>query len=97
MGFGFVLASFGVFLRSLALTTAFSEVKSPHFSVSAGIALILVGVAVQAFSLGHYRRFLQSLNTGSTDFDRSSTLASGVAVLLAFVGLAMAAYLVWVR
>ena len=97
LGFGFVLARFEIFLRRLAFTATFPEVQFARFSVSAGIALILVGVAVQAFSLGHYRHLLQGLNTDSTDFDRPSTLTSVVAVLLAFVGLAMAAYLVLVR
>jgi putative membrane protein len=95
LGFGFALARFRMFLRSLALTTGFSETPSPPFS--AGITLILVGVAVQALSLVHYRRLLQSLNAGRTEFDKPSPLASGMAVFLAAVGFAMAVSLVLVR
>jgi putative membrane protein len=97
MGFGFVLARFGIFLRGLALTTGSSEAQSRPFSVSAGITLILVGVAVQALSLVHYRRLIQSLNAGRTEFDKPSMLASGIAVFLAAVGFVMAVYLVLVR
>jgi len=97
MGFGFVVARFGIFLRSLAASAAFSDVKSPHFSVSAGIALILSGVAVEVFSLVHYRRLIGNLNKGQATFDRPSLLGSGVAVMMALVGSGMALYLVVVR
>jgi putative membrane protein len=97
MGFGFVLARFGIFLRSLAVTTSLAEGKSPHFSISAGTILILVGVAVQVFSFLHYRRLIESLNTGRNDFDRPSPLASSLAVLMAAIGFAMAVYLWFVR
>jgi putative membrane protein len=97
MGFGFVVARFGLFLRSLALTTSSERIQSPHFSVSTGMALILVGVTVQVFSLVQYRRLIASLNAGRAEFDKPSTLASGIAVLFAAVGFAMAVYVVLVR
>ena len=97
MAFGFVLARFGIFLRSLSLTAAIPDVKQAHFSVSVGIGLIVIGVLVQLLSLIHYRRLIQGLNAGVADFDRPSTLASSVSVIMAVVGAAMAVYLSIVR
>lgn len=97
MAFGFVLARFGIFLRSLSLTGATPDVKQAHFSVSVGIGLIVIGVLVQILSLIHYRRLIQHLNAGVADFDRPSTLASSVSIIMAVVGAAMAVYLSIVR
>jgi putative membrane protein len=97
MGFGFVLARFGIFLRSLAATNAIAEIRSPRFSVSAGVALIVIGVLVQIFSVFHYRRLIHGLNAGTADFDRPSSLATGIAIIMACIGAAMAVYLVIVR
>lgn len=97
MGFGFVLARFGIFLRSLAATHAIPDVKSPHFSISAGVGLIVIGVLVQILSVIHYRHLIHDLNAGSADFDRPSSLATGISIVMAFIGAAMAVYLIVVR
>lgn len=97
MAFGFVLARFGIFLRSLSATTAIPDAKSAHFSVSVGIALIVIGVLVQILSMVHYRRLIRNLNTGLAKYDRPSTLASSVSIIMAVVGAGMAIYLTVVR
>lgn len=97
MGFGFVLARFGIFLRSLAAANTIPEVTSPHFTISAGVGLIVIGVLVQILSVIHYRRLIQGLNAGVAEFDRPSSLATGIAIIMAFIGVAMAVYLIIVR
>jgi putative membrane protein len=97
MAFGFVVARFGIFLRSLAATTNVVDLKSLRWSATAGTALIVLGVLIQIFSSIHYRRLINNLNAGRADFDKPSTLASGVAALVAVFGAAMAIYLLIAR
>lgn len=97
MGFGFVLARFGIFLRSLTASGVIHEAGSPKFSVSAGTALIFIGVVVEILALINYRRLIAELNAGIQSFDRPSLLATAVAVTMAVVGLSMAAYLLVFR
>ncbi len=96
MGFGFVAARFGLFLRELSVTTQ-PVPQTTHFSVWAGTALVLIGVAVNLLAALHHVRLVRDLNRGITSFNRPSTLAIGVALLLAAVGIAMAVYLAFVR
>jgi len=97
MGFGFVLARFGIFLRSLTDSGVVHESGSPTFSVSAGTALIIIGVAVEVLAVINYRRLISELNAGVQSFDRPSFLATAVAVIMAIVGASMAAYLLFFR
>jgi putative membrane protein len=95
MGFGFVVARFGLFLRALSVTA--QPAPPTHFSVWAGTALVLIGVAVNLLAALHHVRLVRDLNRGVTSFDRPSRLAISVAVVLAVVGIAMAVYLAFVR
>jgi putative membrane protein len=95
MGFGFVVARFGLFLRELSITT--QGVPQTHFSVWTGTGLVLIGVAVNLLAAWHHVRLVRDLNRGITSFDRPSRLAISVALILAVVGIAMAAYLAFVR
>ena len=97
MAFGFVLARFGIFLRSLEPTQAVRESGSPSFPVSVGTALIIIGVLVEVLALARYRRLVVEPNAGMQTFDRPSSLATTVAVIIALVGSAMAIYLLLVR
>jgi putative membrane protein len=96
MGFGFVVARFGLFLRELSVT-AQPAPQTTHFSVWAGTALVMIGVAVNLLAALHHVRLVRDLNRGITSFNRPSTLAIGVALVLAAVGIAMAIYLAFVR
>lgn len=96
MGFGFVVARFGLFLRELSVN-AQPVPQRPHFSVWIGTALVLIGVAVNLLAALHHVRMVRDLNRGITSFDRPSSLAIGVALVLAGVGILMAVYLAFVR
>jgi putative membrane protein len=97
MGFGFVVARFGLFLRELTVAAQPVPQTTPHFSVWIGTALVLIGVAVNLLAALHHVRLVQDLNRGVASFDRPSTLAISVALVLAVVGVAMAVYLAFVR
>jgi len=94
MGFGFVVARFGLFLQELAhLEPAFKPGRQ-GLSIWFGTALILIGVAMDLFSAWHHVRLVRQLNQGETDFTRPSKPAIVTALILAIVGLAMAIYLI---
>jgi putative membrane protein len=94
MGFGFVVARFGLFLQELQVIRPQIQVRSFGFSLWFGTSLIAVGVVVNVLSTKRYLRLLKHLNRGETNFVRPSAGAIGVALFLALVGLAMAIYLI---
>jgi uncharacterized protein (DUF302 family)/uncharacterized membrane protein YidH (DUF202 family) len=97
MGFGFVVARFGLFLRQFQFLEHLPAGPSYGLSLWFGTALIAAGVAVNVFSTYHHMRLIRELNRGGPMPPRPSTQAMSVAVFLALVGLAMAIYLISVR
>jgi uncharacterized protein (DUF302 family)/uncharacterized membrane protein YidH (DUF202 family) len=96
MGFGFVVARFGLFLRALQIGQPNLPAQSYGLSFWFGTALIVLGVIVNVLSASHHVRLIRDLNRGGSLFKRPSSLAIVVALTLAVVGLAMAIYLIWV-
>jgi uncharacterized protein (DUF302 family)/uncharacterized membrane protein YidH (DUF202 family) len=97
MGFGFVVARFGLFLSQLQVNQHDSSAQSYGLSLWFGTVLIAVGVIVNIFAGWHHARLVRELDRGETSHPHASTLAVGVAFFLALVGLAMAVYLVSLR
>jgi uncharacterized protein (DUF302 family)/uncharacterized membrane protein YidH (DUF202 family) len=97
MGFGFVVARFGLFLKQLELLDHAVPEASYGLSLWFGIALIAVGVLVFLFSAWHHLRLVRELNRGGPLASRPSTQAVLIALFLALVGLAMAIYLISVH
>jgi uncharacterized protein (DUF302 family)/uncharacterized membrane protein YidH (DUF202 family) len=97
MGFGFVVARFGLFLKQLELIDHAAPEASYGLSLWFGITLIAVGVLVFLFSAWHHLRLVRELNRGGPVPSRPSTQAVLVALFLALVGLAMAIYLISVH
>src|SRR5215469_16412199 len=97
MGFGFVVARFGVFLQELQTTQHVLSGRSYGLSLWFGTALIVAGVTVNVFAPWHHFRLVQSLDLGETTQPRPTTQIVALAFFLALVGLAMAVYLVTVR
>jgi putative membrane protein len=88
MGFGFVVARFGLYLAEIRGVAG----PSDRFSLWSGTTLIAVGVAVNLLSTRRYLRVAADLNRG--EFDRGpSHLAVILALCLALVGAATALYL----
>jgi len=93
MGFGFVVARFGLFLRELASIRNFPQFETSKLTVPLGTALLVAGVAVNILSSVRHVRIVRALNTGAPIVTKPSTLAIAVALMLAAAGLAMAVYL----
>ena len=96
MGFGFVVARFGLFLTQFELAQG-GSVQSHRFSLWSGTALIAVGIGVNLYSAWSNVRLFAELNRGCVIAPRSPKLAVIVALFLALVGLAMAIYLTLIR
>jgi uncharacterized protein (DUF302 family)/uncharacterized membrane protein YidH (DUF202 family) len=97
MGFGFVVARFGLFLQQLQIAQHAPFVQSYGQSLWFGTALIGAGVAVNLFSGWHHLRLIRILDRGQKVGSHSATLAVGTSLFLALVGLGMAIYLISVR
>lgn len=97
MGFGFVVARFGLFLREIA---AAGQVAVPHrstgWSLWIGVGLIALGVAVSLLASFEYYRFVTLSQQGRSYTPRTALLAVIVAVVLGLLGIIMAVYLILV-
>jgi putative membrane protein len=97
MGFGFVVARFGLFLQQLQVIQNASPVKTYGLSLWFGTLLIAAGVMVNAFAGWRHIQLVRELNRGEGSRSRAATQAVTVAFFMALVGLAMAIYLISVR
>ena len=89
MGFGFVVARFGLFLAMLRQ----SEPNTHAFSIVVGVSLVLLGVATVAVATIQHTRFIGTLMGAQLP----QRVAVRVPILLAWtlcvIGLMLAAYL----
>jgi len=93
MGFGFVVARFGLFLEVMQITRG-DLASQPHgLSRWVGTGFIAVGVAVNLLSIRRHLRLVEELNRGQFAHRRPSRQAVFLALFLALVGVAMALYL----
>ena len=97
MGFGFVVARFGLFLQEFQTIQHVPMAHSSGPSLWFGTALIAVGVLVNVVAGWSHVRLVRELDRGETAHPRAAVQPVVVAFLLALVGLAMAIYLVTVR
>lgn len=93
MGFGFVVARFGIFLRELPL---FKDAPPAHSYGTSwlGTALVAAGVLMNVISAWHHARLVGTLNRGETPPSRPSAQAVILALFLAVIGLGMTIYLI---
>ena len=97
MGFGFVVARFGLFLSLLAAQHVPSRipVASPSFfSSGIGIALVLLGAGSMIFAAIQHRRLVASLPVGDLPPFHSRAFPLVLAFILGALGLLLAIYLV---
>jgi putative membrane protein len=99
MGFGFVVARFGLFLREVGAgaTGTDGQLHSSAFSLWTGTALVLAGVVANVISATQYAKIVRELKSGSYVPGMPSRAGLTLAVLLAAVGVGMAFYLTIVR
>jgi putative membrane protein len=97
MGFGFVVARFGLFLQQLQVVKGAKPTPVYGLSLWFGTALIAVGILVDLLAGIHHLQLVRSLDRGETSNPHSATQAIAVAFFLALIGVAMAVYLVIIR
>jgi uncharacterized protein (DUF302 family)/uncharacterized membrane protein YidH (DUF202 family) len=97
MGFGFVVARFGLFLQQLQAVEKTFSGQSYGLSLWFGTALIAAGVIVNLFAGWQHARLVRELDGGAAIHSRPAGPAVAIALFLAFVGLAMTVYLISVR
>jgi putative membrane protein len=96
MGFGFVVARFGWFLREVAaIGQREADALSSEASLWIGTGLVGMGIWVLVGSTLRYRRYLRSLYRGDLTLP-GPAMGTNVALVLALLGLVMVAYLVTV-
>src|SRR5580698_7204893 len=94
MGFGFVVARFGLFLQEMQIAQHAQVVVSYGLSKWFGTTMIAASVVVNLFAAWRHIQLLKSLAGGQKGNLHSTTLAVATSVFLALVGLVMATYLV---
>jgi uncharacterized protein (DUF302 family)/uncharacterized membrane protein YidH (DUF202 family) len=97
MGFGFVVARFGLFLQQLAAVEHTPTERSYGLSLWFGTALIAAGVIVNVASAWRHIKMVRELDQGRDSEVRSVAQAVATAIFLGLVGIAMAIYLLSVR
>jgi uncharacterized protein (DUF302 family)/uncharacterized membrane protein YidH (DUF202 family) len=97
MGFGFVVARFGLFLQALEAGEAHLPMRSSGLSSWLGVALVLLGIFVNVRSAWSHLRLVRSWKRRENEFAQPSYLAIIVAAVLAVLGLVLAIYLVAIR
>ena len=100
MGFGFVVARFGLFLRELSMRNSGLPQVSSHTtgpSLWLGTALVIVGVTVNISAVMTHIRQVKQLRSGEWIPGRISKTAVTLALLLSAAGVGLAVYLIWVR
>lgn len=95
MGFGFVVARFGLFLQELAGVQAVPLPRHLGLSLWVGVTLILVGVSVNICAAAKHWQTVQRLIRGEPIPFQAFSLATLVALLMGALGLVMASYLVF--
>ena len=93
MGFGFVVARFGLFLREVQAAEHQAALAGPRLSLWFGTALVLMGVVVNAAAAINHRHLLARLREGSWDIHQSNRTGVVLAVVLAVAGLVVSVYL----
>jgi inner membrane protein YidH len=92
MGFGFVVARFGLFLQELASVGAPRQ-HGPSLSLPIGISLIALGIVVIVTAGFRHHRSVRSIAQGHLRAASGSAFGLAVAAILALIGLVMAFYL----
>lgn len=99
MGFGFVVARFGLFLREIALAQGAQVPPAAGgrpVSLWIGVTLVAAGVLVNLLAAVDHGRVVRSLRRGDTHPATKSAMAIVLAAILAALGIAMAVYLLGV-
>jgi putative membrane protein len=92
MGFGFVVARFGLFLKEMSGHAP--GVRTYGFSLWAGSAMVLLGAMMNLAAVARHLEVIRRLNRGESIVSRPSPIGIAVGILLGLVGIAMVVFLV---
>jgi putative membrane protein len=95
MGFGFVVARFGLFLRELASLQGVAVQQRLGVSLWVGTTLVLLGVAVNLLAAWKHVQTVRQLNRGEAIDFRPVSLGPVIALILGVLGLLVAIYLIF--
>jgi len=95
MGFGFVVARFGLFLQELAAASALRPHQHSGLSLWAGTTLVILGVAINVWAAVKHWHTVGRLERGQPLRFRPWSLGIVVALLLGLFGLLLTAYLLF--
>jgi putative membrane protein len=96
MGFGFVIARFGLFLREIAQAHQVDVQPRPWLvAVNSGLGtgLIVLGIVVMLLAVVNHRRAVERLRRGEFALPSSWSLSVILSLILAAVGMGTALYL----
>jgi putative membrane protein len=96
MGFGFVVARFGLFLREIAAARQVTPRPSSGLSLWIGTALAVLGICVTLLAAFQHWRILQRLSRGEDYIAPAWSLGLAVAGVMAILGVGIVAYLLFV-
>ena len=96
MGFGFVVARFGLFLRELAAAHQLVSRQTTGLSLWLGSALLIIGIIVNLGAVAQHVRLINRLSRGEV-LNSYSSAAIVVALILAVLALAMVVNLALLR
>ena len=97
MGFGFVVARFGLFLQEFHIAQNAPATRHSGLSLWFGTVLIILGVLVNIIAGWRHLQLVRALDRGETSYSSATARSVVVAFLVALVGVAMATYLISVR
>ena len=97
MGFGFVVARFGIFLQELITDRSDAALHSSGLSVALGVFLLATGVVVCLASTWRHVQIIRIISKGEEFLIKPSKLAITLALVLAMIGILMAFYLLHTR
>ena len=95
MGFGFVVARFGLFLREIAAVHATVPSRHHGLSLWVGVTLVGLGVAVNLAAAFKHWHTIRRLEKGLPLRFHPLSLGAVVALLMGVLGIVMVAYLVF--
>lgn len=95
MGFGFVVARFGLFLREIAAVHSVAPPPEQGTSLWVGTMLVLLGVAVNLAAAAKHWRTIRRLEKGEPLRFYPISLGTVVALFMGALGVTIAAYLLF--
>lgn len=95
MGFGFVVARFGLFLREMQAMGSDTKVQTHSISMWTGVALVALGVIVNLVSAWQHWQITRRLLRREPLRFSPITLGTVVAVVLALMGATLIGYLIY--